>query len=826
MFDTPSLGPPCVTLKDKTLDYGAATLALVDVGSDAIVTKQYWDDAQSNDDFPMFFTLSCGIICMSSMASFWLCMICMSRAKEHKLPGWVTCVFLLGVVPPFGIFLPPLLWRYETIARDRKPEPKLPLKVVVSASGEELFAKGRAVLDVSAAKADEAKVEAGPYQVLMVARKPPYEAQEKHLLLRGDWIERSRNTAPMLGNEGIARSIVGLSELSVQTKTFSGNVVVQSLDWTADQEAWKVTSTRQGEDAAGRRDRRWALPPRVQLRMLHPNAIEVYLLLKGVGGVLGKVVISYLFRESEYFEPLRDESLTLETYQAWLGQREEQDSNLLVWLGTRDAPVAPPRPLAADGAGIDAAHVRREWKEWQEAAVTFYFSEHLPFINELTIHDSEKLQQKIRTQAPFLVETIFEAIPQSLLQASAMVIYSEGRPEDISIFQLTSVGISVTSLLAKIYVACDSMVPQMFFFKGACLCFDLVCLFYTFTALWAARRDDPDAVQVFFLTRPVDWASAIYVWTVAAEVIVLELQFVACMCSLIKDEWNKGDCCDHMIYVVIATIFVILAPLPICILVMSVRMSWVVAMIFMAEVRFSKNTAFYRQAFAFVHGGADVHARIKAVNHALLGVDTSGQGTSRPSTMPSLAQILLSLVAAIKGLGGTIQEIASYMMNAEEPFRKRCLTLLTLLGALVAAVLALVAAVFAGLAVIYSMVYPHLTFGIANQKRIATGRPLNPFSLYLYIFLSLFFLLAVSLSPVVWRFLRFATLVHVLDKQMASEDEKLQEVREVYAEHYETTSQQQQQEDKQEEEEEEEEEEEQQQQQQQAPTVYGNIISL
>ena len=51
------------------MDYGAATLALVDVGSDAIVTKQYWDDAQSNDDYPMFFTLSCGILCMSNLAS-------------------------------------------------------------------------------------------------------------------------------------------------------------------------------------------------------------------------------------------------------------------------------------------------------------------------------------------------------------------------------------------------------------------------------------------------------------------------------------------------------------------------------------------------------------------------------------------------------------------------------------------------------------------------------------------------------------------------------------------------------------------------------------
>ena len=40
-------GPHCVGFKDKALDAGAATLALVDVGSDAIVTKQYWDNAHA-----------------------------------------------------------------------------------------------------------------------------------------------------------------------------------------------------------------------------------------------------------------------------------------------------------------------------------------------------------------------------------------------------------------------------------------------------------------------------------------------------------------------------------------------------------------------------------------------------------------------------------------------------------------------------------------------------------------------------------------------------------------------------------------------------------
>ena len=123
------------------------------------------------------------------------------------------------------------------------------------------------------------------------------------------------------------------------------------------------------------------------------------------------------------------------------------------------------------------------------------------------------------------------------------------------------------------------------------------------------------------------------------------------------------------------------------------------------------------------------------------------------------------------------------------------------------------------LARLYAMVYPHLTLGIAIQKSLAMGRPLNAFGLYLYVFLSLCFLLAVAFSPVARRFLRFAVLVHAVDRRMASEDEKLQEVREAYMGHHETTSPQPQQK-------EEDEEEEEQQQQEQAPTGYGNIITV
>ena len=636
------------------------------------------------------------------------------------------------------------------------------------------------------------------------------------MLLKGNWIERTRNTRPIDG-EDISRSIgfdEDKSELDIEATNpnfdsesadESDKVFRQSFDWTVPpvfrvppvfpiEEAWKVTA----KDRDGFAPKQ-ALPPSARLRMVHPNVLEVYLPLQRAGELPGRVMISYMFRASEYFEPVHDESLTLEMYQAWLGKGAEEDSDLLVWLGTSDAPIAPPRPLDADGAGIDATRVLREWTKAQDI---FHFAEHLPFMNELALYRSQKLWSKVVTQMPFLVETMFEAVPQSLLQTSAMVIYSEGSPEDITNLQLASVGISVTSLIAKMYAACGSMVPQMFFFKGACLCYDLVCLFYTFTALWAAQRDDPDAVQVFFLTRPVDWASAIYVWAVAVEVIVFWIAFVSLCVRAIVHRMGTNGCKGGLVLRVSLLPFAcILALLPMGILIMSIRMSWAVAMIKIAESKFSTNYKFYRQAYAFVHSGADVHESIKAVNHALLGEDTTGRNTLSASVIRHFRLVIWRF-----------RELTTVVTGRGKLFMVRCQALCELV------VFSFAAFGFV-LARLYAMVYPHLTLGIAIQKSLAMGRPLNAFGLYLYVFLSLCFLLAVAFSPVARRFLRFAVLVHAVDRRMASEDEKLQEVREAYMGHHETTSPQPQQK-------EEDEEEEEQQQQEQAPTGYGNIITV
>eukprot|EP00441_Pelagodinium_beii_P020496 CAMPEP_0197677906 /NCGR_PEP_ID=MMETSP1338-20131121/89141_1 /TAXON_ID=43686 ORGANISM="Pelagodinium beii, Strain RCC1491" /NCGR_SAMPLE_ID=MMETSP1338 /ASSEMBLY_ACC=CAM_ASM_000754 /LENGTH=100 /DNA_ID=CAMNT_0043258789 /DNA_START=46 /DNA_END=345 /DNA_ORIENTATION=+ len=57
---------------DTILDAGSATLSMVDVGLDIAVTKQYWDNAHEEGVFPMFFTLSCTILVISTLTGFFM----------------------------------------------------------------------------------------------------------------------------------------------------------------------------------------------------------------------------------------------------------------------------------------------------------------------------------------------------------------------------------------------------------------------------------------------------------------------------------------------------------------------------------------------------------------------------------------------------------------------------------------------------------------------------------------------------------------------------------------------------------------------------------
>lgn len=122
----------------------------------------------------------------------------------------------------------------------------------------------------------------------------------------------------------------------------------------------------------------------------------------------------------------------------------------------------------------------------------------------------KEIQYRMRTHIPFYIETLVESTPQSLLQVTAMVIYSHSSKQQINWVSILSITISLSSIMSKMYVMCSSKFFWLFVFKYLCCCHDITLMFYTLSALWDAENDSTDAVKLFFLTRKVDYFSAIW----------------------------------------------------------------------------------------------------------------------------------------------------------------------------------------------------------------------------------------------------------------------------------------------------------------------------
>ena len=84
--------------------------------------------------------------------------------------------------------------------------------------------------------------------------------------------------------------------------------------------------------------------------------------------------------------------------------------------------------------------------------------------------------------------------------------------------------------------------------------------------------------KVFFLTRPVDWASAVYVWVLFIAFVTLWDGGLACIVMIYNRDLSN---CDGLACVLWVGLIVIwsLIPIPLSILLMSIRLSWVVALI-------------------------------------------------------------------------------------------------------------------------------------------------------------------------------------------------------------------------------------------------------
>lgn len=379
----------------------------------------------------------------------------------------------------------------------------------------------------------------------------------------------------------------------------------------------------------------------------------------------------------------------------------------------------------------------------------------------------ELVHRKIQTHFPFIVDTGVEAVPQSLLQASSIVIYSQRNPEALSVLQFASIGVSVASIMSKAYIACNSIIRQLFVFKFLCICFDISGLFYTITALWRARRGDAGTIDIFFLTRPVDVASAIWIYLNALIMVMVVSMFfvmatglfgVSChfvlhegfdpesdrphggeipiirdvyqgLCGCAKDKmWCIQTLAKSFVVVLVLVMtylglafVILLVLLPTMLILSMARLSYFVPCCKDMENKMQEaGEDFYIEAFEFfadARDASDQSARMQAINHVISGDEQPPVNVSVCSALWTLLfqkgyALALSYVAEL-GTGEAKSNVEAIMM-------KVLVCGGTLLFYLVA------------LSTSYMAAYPTLSFCLEMREWYIHGADLNIFRLSLF----------------------------------------------------------------------------------------------
>lgn len=163
-------------------------------------------------------------------------------------------------------------------------------------------------------------------------------------------------------------------------------------------------------------------------------------------------------------------------------------------------------------------------------------------------HNRAKVEHRVMAEAGFIVETGLESVPQSILQCVALAIMTQEDPDSVDLLTDISVFTSVVTVLSKVYIFCTSMDVRVFGLKLACLCCDLLILFYTCTTLFTCQVEKGHAcISTGVLTRKVDFPSAIWVWAHISWWFMLIFLFVVTPLGL----WGKylvqlgGDNADN-----------------------------------------------------------------------------------------------------------------------------------------------------------------------------------------------------------------------------------------------------------------------------------------
>ena len=117
------------------------------------------------------------------------------------------------------------------------------------------------------------------------------------------------------------------------------------------------------------------------------------------------------------------------------------------------------------------------------------------------------LEQHWRTHGLFFVETVVEAIPQSILQVVVITIRQEVTP-----VQILSVALSIVSILSKAYALSLSLDMKVFFLKMMMLSYDVLAMFFSFSSLFTRPYDSQQCYLLFWGQCHVSPLACVWLW--------------------------------------------------------------------------------------------------------------------------------------------------------------------------------------------------------------------------------------------------------------------------------------------------------------------------
>lgn len=137
----------------------------------------------------------------------------------------------------------------------------------------------------------------------------------------------------------------------------------------------------------------------------------------------------------------------------------------------------------------------------------------------------------------FFAETVFESVPQALLQLVAITIANSANT-----IQLVSLFLSLGAVIARVYPLCQSVWLEATLLKFSMLSYDIISTFFTVSVLFS----ETGPYTTFFITRYVDFWAYFFLWKLFVLVLAIStlyvMYFIALQCS--PDERNKATARD------------------------------------------------------------------------------------------------------------------------------------------------------------------------------------------------------------------------------------------------------------------------------------------